>query len=78
MKYQIAEMQIVESGFYKNLDTTAIAKVSRSKCPHNHVVKAVNKVRAHYAATLAAGEISLTQVADQFHAAVVFEVSRGG
>lgn len=75
MKYQIAEMQIAQSDFYRNLDTTAIAKVSTATCPHKHVVDVIHSALTSYAAKLADGKVTLEDVETKFAASVYSRVA---
>lgn len=74
MKYQIAEMQIVESDFYRNLDTTAIAKNSTVTCPHTHVLQVVKSNLVYFSAMLADGKYTIEEIEDRFYSSVLLQV----
>lgn len=78
MRYQIAEMQIVKSDFYRNLDTTFISKCSKATCPHRHVVQVIHSNLTHYAVKLADKQMTLEEIAVSFPASVLLGVENDG
>ena len=76
MRYQIAEMQIIKSDFYRNLDTTEIAKGSTANCPHKHVLQVIHSTLMHYAVKLADDKITLEEIEKQFYVSVLLTVEQ--
>lgn len=75
MRYQIAEMQIVKSDFYRNLNTTEIAKNSTAICPHTHVLQVIKSKLVYFSAMLADDKLTIADVEKQFYSSVLIQVA---
>ncbi|AUR95131.1 hypothetical protein NVP1201B_26 [Vibrio phage 1.201.B._10N.286.55.F1] len=62
MRFQIAQRQICESKFYREIDTSKLSRNCSATCPHKRVVECIHSTLNDMSAKLADNKLSMEDV----------------
>ena len=62
MRFQIAQRQICESKFYREIDTTKLSRDCIAICPHKKVLECIHSTLNDMSAKLADNQLSMEDV----------------